>query len=306
MAGKNELRYIRHQDIDHDKWNTCIDGALNGRIYANTWQLDRAAPNWDALVLGDYEYVMPLPYRKKMGIRYLYQPMFSQQLGIYPTPDKNISTTFYEYLNTYFRFVELNLNAGNIPGKSHAETVFSARKNYLLPLGESYKSIASFYAKNTKRNVVKAERNKLSLVEGIRLESYLEFKLKHLPPGVKPKDIQPLKSMIAYGQYKGFGEIYGVYTPGNELCAAVYFARWKDRVIYFNAASSKAGKELGAMYFLVNRFIQKNAGKNLTLDFEGSMIPGVARFYAGFGATPETYFQLKINRLPLPLKWFKR
>ena len=301
-----ELRYIKHENIDHDRWNRCIDEALNSRIYACTWQLDRAALHWDALVLGDYKYVMPLPSRKKMGLRYLYQPLFSQQLGIYPTPDKNISNIFYSYLSKHFRFAELNLNAGNIPNKDIADTTFSARKNYLLPLGETYKSIASFYSKNTKRNVVKAEKNKLSLVEGIRMESYLDFKLQHLPPGVKKNDIRSLKSMIAYGQYKGFGEIYGVYSPGNELCAAVYFCRWKDRVIYFNAASSETGKELGAMYFLVNRFIQKNAGKNLTLDFEGSMIPGVARFYAGFGATPETYFQLKINRLPLPLKWIKR
>jgi len=301
-----ELRYIEHENIDHDRWNQCIDQALNSRIYACTWQLDRAAPRWDALVLDDYKYVMPLPFRKKMGIRYLYQPLFSQQLGIYPTPDKNISKIFYSYLSKQFRFAELNLNAGNIPNKDIANTIFSARKNYLLPLGETYESIASFYSKNTKRNLAKAKKNKLSLVEGIRLESYLDFKVQNLPPGVKKKDIQTLKSMIAYGQYKGFGEIYGVYSPGNELCAAVYFCRWKDRVIYFNAASNETGKELGAMYFLVNQFIRKNAGKNLTLDFEGSMIPGVARFYAGFGATPETYFQLKINRLPLPLKWFKR
>jgi hypothetical protein len=36
------------------------------------------------------------------------------------------------------------------------------------------------------------------------------------------------------------------------------------------------------------------------------MIPGVARFYSGFGATAETYFQLKFNRLPLPFRWFKK
>ena len=72
------------------------------------------------------------------------------------------------------------------------------------------------------------------------------------------------------------------------------------------AASNEHGKNLGGMYYLLNHFIEKNAGKNLTLDFEGSMIPGVARFYAGFGATPESYFQLKINRLPLPLRWIKR
>ena len=90
------------------------------------------------------------------------------------------------------------------------------------------------------------------------------------------------------------------------MCAAIYFCRWKERVIYMNAATSLNGKELGGMFFLLDRFIHENAGRNLILDLEGSTIPGVARFYAGFGAIPETYYQLKFNRLPLPLKLFKR
>lgn len=306
MNQSEKIKYIKHSDIDEDKWNRCIDASLNCRIYAYSWQLDRAAPHWDALVLGDYAFVMPLPIRKKLGMSFLYQPLFSQQLGIYPTPSQDISNLFYSYLAMHFRYAEIQLNAGNVPGKNIDKTDFIARKNYLLPLGHSYKSIASFYSTNTQRNIAKAKKNDLHLVEGIRLESYLEFKLANLPPGVSKADLHPLKNIIAFGQYKGFGEIYGVYTSGNELCAAVYFCRWKDRVIYFNAVSSDHGKTLGGMYFLIDQFIAKNAGKNLTLDFEGSMIPGVARFYAGFGATPETYFQLKFNRLPLPLKWIKR
>jgi hypothetical protein len=114
------------------------------------------------------------------------------------------------------------------------------------------------------------------------------------------------RSLIAYGQYKGFGEVHGVYSADNQLCAAVYFCRLKERVILFNAATSLVGKELGAMYYLLFIFIQKNSKKNLILDFEGSMIPGVERFYRGFGAKPETYLQLKINRLPLLLRWIKQ
>ena len=120
------------------------------------------------------------------------------------------------------------------------------------------------------------------------------------------KEFESLKSIIALGQYKGFGEIYGVYSDDNELCAAVYFCRWKNRIIYMNAASNEKGKALRAMYFLVDKFIQSHAAKDIILDFEGSMIPGVERFYQGFGAIPETYFKLKFNRLPLPLKWLKR
>ena len=134
----------------------------------------------------------------------------------------------------------------------------------------------------------------------------MKFKTANLPAKISSKEINNLKSLIAFGLYKGFGEIYGVYTADNELCSAVYFCHWKDRIIYMNAASNEKGKEERSMYFLIDQLIQKYAGQNLLLDFEGSMIPGVARFYAGFGAKPETYFQLKFNRLPLPLKWLKR
>ena len=306
MNQTEDLKYIRHSDIDEEKWNRCIDASLNSRIYALSWQLDRAANTWDALVLGDYEYVMPLPIKKKLGFKYLYQPLFSQQLGIYPAPKQEVSNLFYTYLSKHFRYANLQLNSGNLPAKKMENLIFLHRKNYLLPLGDTYQSIESFFSTNTRRNIAKAKKNSLHLVEGIRLESYLEFKQANLPSGVSANDLPALKNIIAFGQYKGIGEIYGVYTPENELCAAVYFCRWKDRVIYFNAASNEHGKNLGGMYYLLNHFIEKNAGKNLTLDFEGSMIPGVARFYAGFGATPESYFQLKINRLPLPLRWIKR
>jgi hypothetical protein len=44
----------------------------------------------------------------------------------------------------------------------------------------------------------------------------------------------------------------------------------------------------------------------MTLDFEGSNIPGIARFYKGFGALPQTYYSLHQNRLPKLLQIFKK
>jgi hypothetical protein len=305
MSSVKQIHYIKHAQIDSDKWNRCIDGALNCRIYAYDWHLDRTAIEWDALVYGDYEYVMPLPFRKKLGIKYLYQPLFSQQLGIFPTPSKAIFDAFIDAIKDRFKYADVQLNALNVPGENSGD-IFFERKNYLLSLTNDFKSIISGYSKNTKRNIAKAQNQDLTIIEGIRHEDYLAFKAKNLPAGVEQSAIAKLKSLIAFGEYKGFGKIYGVYTPENNLCAAVYFCRWKDRVIYFNAASNEEGKNTGAMYYLVNRFIEDNAGKNLLLDFEGSMIPGVERFYSGFGAKPETYFHLKYNRLPLLLRWLKR
>jgi hypothetical protein len=301
-----QIVYIKHRDIDEEKWTSCIENADNSRLYANTWHLDRTAIVWDALILGDYEYVMPLPVKRKFGLKYIYQPIFCQQLGIFPSPPKSVAALFYNELFKLFRYADVHINSRNKVAHNDSEIQFLPRENFLLDLKYNYKSLVKSYSKNTKRNIAKANANNLQYIAGLRLEDYLAFKEANLLAKGSKKNIDKLKSIIAYGQYKGIGEIYGVYNEDNELCAAVYFSKWKNRVIYLNAVSSQEGKNLRAMHFLIDNFIRQNAEHELLIDFEGSMIPGIARFYGGFGATPETYFQLKFNRLPLPLRWIKR
>lgn len=59
------IRYLSREEIDATKWDRCIDLAPNGLLYACSTYLDCMSSNrWDALVSGDYEIVMPLPYKK--------------------------------------------------------------------------------------------------------------------------------------------------------------------------------------------------------------------------------------------------
>jgi hypothetical protein len=299
----SKLKYIKHNEIDKAKWDDCINSANNSRAYAHFDYLERVALKWDALILDDYKYVMPLPIRKKAGIKYVYQPPSAQQLGIFPTPSKEITDHFIDQLKQHFMYCDILLNTGN---NTLSETEAIPRNNFLLPLDKDYETICSSFSKNTKRNISKAKQNNLMLLENIQLNDFLSFKAKNQLSGKDKENLNILKNIISYGLYKNAGQIYGVYTSQNELCAAVYFYRWKDRIIYLNALSSKEGKELKAMFFLVNRFIKNHAKQNFTLDFEGSMIPGVARFYESFGATAEIYYHLKINQLPFPFKWIKK
>lgn len=303
-AGK--LKYLRHSEIDYEKWDRCINEASNSRIYAVSWYLDRTAVIWDALVWGNYEFVMPVPVKKKFGIKYIFQPIYSQQLGIFPAPASEIATEFYNEIVRRFRYADLQLNACNLPPKNLNGAQFFRRENFLLLLGTDYNLLSSGFSKNTHRNIAKANNSRLSYVEGVRLEDFLALKQKNMVVKLHQAVFQKLKSIIAYSQYKGLGEIVGVYSPGNVLCAAVFFLRWQNRIIYMNAVSTPEGKEMRAMFLLLDQFLKSITTKNLTLDFEGSMIPGVARFFEGFGATPETYFRMKVNRLPFPVKWLKR
>jgi hypothetical protein len=60
------------------------------------------------------------------------------------------------------------------------------------------------------------------------------------------------------------------------------------------------------MFRIVDELIRSYSNSNYTLDFEGSNIPSVARFFGGFGSRPEVYQNLSFNRLPVPLFLGKR
>lgn len=299
-----KISYLKHEEIDTDRWDQCLETAPNSLVYAQSWYLDKVCDRWDALVFGDYQYVMPLTNKKKFGIDYLYQPLFCQQLGIFPTPTKGISKQFLEEVNRRFQFVEVNLNAMQLPVDDGGE--YNERQNYLLWLSDSYEVIAGNYSKHTRRKLKKASKANLSLVKSISAKEFLDFKKKNLKVRLSEVQLVKLRNILAFALTRSLGQVYGVYSSNNELCAAVFFIKHKNRVTYLNAATSPEGKEHQAMFFLIDQFIKENADKDYLLDFEGSMVPGVARLYQGFGATPEKYYQYKWNNLPWWIKWLKK
>lgn len=305
MRQQKNLRLLAHNEIDYGKWNQVVGDAANSRVYAMTWFLDRSALTWNALVWGDYEFVMPLPVKKKYGIRYLYQPLYCQQLGIFPSPPVEVATEFYRFALDFFRFSDVQLNSYNFPPKGFDEISFTPRNNFLLHLGTDYNILASSFSDYTSKNINRAHNGRLSFSEGISIEDYMDFKEKYSAVKLAEVGMQKLRSIIAYSMYTGAGEVAGVFSEENELCAAAFFYRWKGRAIYMNAVSSPEGKKSRAMFLLLDSFIKNNANTNLILDFEGSMLRGVSRFFEGFGATPEIYYGMNFNRLPGIIKWMK-
>src|ERR1700749_313156 len=135
MSTSQNIYYIRRQDIDNTRWDACIEKAANTIIYGYHFYLDHlAAGQWDALILGDYEAVMPLPWRRKYGIRYLYQPPFTQQTGIFTTGPLNSHTieAFLHSARQHFRFAEIFLNYG------YALPALPSHANFILPLDAPY------------------------------------------------------------------------------------------------------------------------------------------------------------------------
>lgn len=297
------IRYLQHDDIDPAKWDACVHNARNGLIYGYSWYLDHFAKDWDGLVLGDYEAVMALPWNKKYGIRYLYQPPFTVCSGIYGNDLSEKSVTdFIQAIPAKFRLIEINLNAGNIFGTPHSS--LQAQKNYILSLQPPYETLYNNYRDHVKRNIRRCVAAGCSVRRNIPVSAVAALAKDQLQSVVKIKDDDLKQFEKLYELLSGQGKAvtYGVYSDRDELLASSVFFFSHNRAYYILVGNHPNGKTLGASHYLIDRFIADHAERDLILDFEGSDIPSLAFYYSSFGAEMELYPVVRIDKLP----WYVR
>ncbi len=295
------IRYLQNSEIDYEKWDECISRSFNGNVYAWSWFLDIVCEGWEALVMGDYEQVMPLTSGRKYGINYLYQPPFTQQLGVFSGSSPGIlpAGDFLESLRAHFRFAEINLNRHN--KINHPSFKVQMKKNYELDLIQPWEELRKNYTENTTRNIRKAGNYGISIVENADPAGIIAMFRREKGKEIKKlgdKQYQMLEKLIYRSSYKNVAMVAGAYDPNNQLCAGAFLVISHQRVVFLFSANNKIARQHGAMHLLVDRIIKKYAGQALTLDFEGSEIPGLARFYASFGSSETLYPSLVYNRLP--------
>lgn len=297
------VRYVKNNEIDYAKWDQCVDNATNGLIYAYSFYLDIAARNWDALIYGDYEWVMPLTWNRKYGLYYLYQPLFAASLGIFgKTVSADLVKQFVQAIPAKFKLREIDFNRLNpVPADVDG---FYLRHNYILSLEDSYDQIQSGYRENTKRNIRKAIQLGCIYERDTPLEEIIHLCKQHFQTiaHVPEEEYDRFRQLFSILQQKNQALTTGVRGPDRMLLASCVFFFSHGRAYYILVGNHPNGKTLGASHFLIDGFIQQHAGNPLILDFEGSDIRNLAFFYSGFGAIEELYPALRVNHLP----WWAR
>ncbi|MCK5774564.1 MAG: hypothetical protein KAH25_00220 [Bacteroidales bacterium] len=301
------IRYIKNEDIDIQKWDDCIRNAVNSRVYAYSWYLNTVVSNWSALVLDDYKAVFPIALGKKIGVQYAYQPVFTQQLGLFTsllmTP--KLVESFIKELKRISPLIQINLNSYN---KISSNIIKVTQKvNHELDLISSYDILKKSYSKNLKRNIKKAQKANLSISKNIKPEAVIhlfrENRGKEIP-NLNDEDYQKL-NRLAYKALKlNMAEIWGVYTSANSLCAAAIFMKNHHRIVFLFSATNSEAKKHSAMPFLIDAFIKEYSETQNTFDFEGSNDANLARFYKSFGSTLVHYPHVFHNDLAFPINFF--
>lgn len=312
MSETGNIQYLTQQQIDKVKWDACIEKADNGLIYAYSFYLDHMAKHWDALVLNDYEVVMPLTWNKKYGIHYLYQPFLTAQSGVFGerVTEKQCGD-FIQAIPSKFRFIEIPLNSGHISGVPSGYPIL--RSNYVLDLNKPYAELYKGYRENVQRNIKKAEQAGSKVEKGFDVEKVIKLALQQMKSYSKEskENVERFRKLYHFLEQQKKATTYGITLNGKLLASCVFFFS-HNRAYYILVGNHPEGKTIGASHALIDAFIKDHAGKNLPtgqagmiLDFEGSDIRTLAFFYSSFGAVELAYPQLRLNRLPFYLKWLK-
>lgn len=300
------IKYIVHSSIDKEKWDACIGSATNSRIYGYSFYLDHMVGEWDALVLGDYEAVMPLTWKKKYGVHYLYQPFLAAQLGVFGNNiGEQIVNDFIKTIPAKFKLIEIALNSSNF-SEAYRSSIYT-RMNYVLDLDKPYEEISQSYRDNIKRNIRKAKQVGCSAEKGFDVEKVITLAVDQMHGYGKQsgENVDRFRRLYHFLLQKQMAVTYGILSPHGELIASAVFLIDDKRAYYILVGNHPNGKTIGASHALIDEFIRDHAGRDMVLDFEGSDIRNLAFFYSSFGAKEEVYPFLRVNRLPVWLRWMK-
>lgn len=298
------IQRIKHDDIDIKKWNKTILKSEIPTVYAHSYFLDAMCYTWEALVINDYETVFPLTWKKKFGIKYLPQPYFTSQLGVFGVIDDEREKLFYQYILKHFKLIEYELNSAN-----HIQSKYIQPKHTFVI---EYKNGFSFN-QNTKRNIAKAKASGMRVLEVPELEiTWLSeqilnpFLLQEL--NIPELEVSHFGDLVANCLYSNALYTLTTVNEKNEIKAIAHFVFNSRYALFLKGTNTDKADNSGSMHLLMEHAINFFAEKKVEcFDFGGGSVnEGLANFYKGFGGTQRNFSFLRVNNLPKALKLLKR
>ncbi len=305
-------------EIDRPQWAELITQAPNGLIYALSWYLDIVSPGWAALVKGEsgrYVAVLPLPERRKFGIRYLQQPVFAQQLGLFylAAPTAADWQAIGKLLRQKFRFISCYaFNTGNTDLLGDHQLGFDSQvaHTYYLSLWPSYAQLLAGYRPNRQRQLSLGQQQHWQVEPATDLELLLRIFAENTAGKIygllgEAYEYPMVRALYAAAHQAGMVALWQARAPNGEVGAMMMVFRFKKQFTYLFNASTAAGKKKRAISVLLDELFQTHAGQDLCFDFEAHDISGLVQFYSSFGSVPAPFLTITANRLPWPVRQLK-
>lgn len=297
---------VNRKAVDYEKWNQTIDHSINTLPYAYTWYLDSVASDWDAIIVGDYEFVLPLPFKKILGyFKYYKQPFFCQQLGPFglTQPSGALIESILKHLPQNSIRLNLNLSLETIATDKFKHLNPKQRINQIIYLDQDLDTILSNFKGNQRRAVVSNLHNFGELEEIEAPEKVFNFikKIHGNSIGLSNKKTTVGIRLFRKAKENRMAKFYQMKNiHSNKIAAMGVVLIDKKRIINLFYSSDKNKENYGAASVYIYRLIALYKSEKKIFDFEGSNIPGIYRFFKSHGAL-DTYYT-SIDRMHPILK----
>lgn len=294
-------------------------------IFSRDWWLDIVCgeANWDVLLIeqkGRVLAALPLyiPYRGIVSM-----PPYTQTMGPWfatPSGDTKYTTllgqrqahckTFLEALKAYSHFLQnFSYHITDWLPFYWANYRQTTRYTYLLKDISNPDEIWENMSPNIRRNIVKAtDKHHIMIKKGISIEDFLKvhtqtFERQNMSV---PGDLHILENLITACRQREQGDLWGAYDNEGRLHAGSFTVWQESSAWYLAGGGNPELRDSGAHSLLLWESIRQASAVSRQFDFEGSMLPGVERFFREFGATQMPYFTITRGNLSLLYRaWLK-
>lgn len=277
---------------------------IKNHISQEKWFLDSVAICTEAIGIDGHQILIPV--YKRLFINQVYIPPMMQRIYLPEGIDKHkMAGNLVQLLISRFSAGVISISEElNIAGISKTK-----KTNYILSLDRNHEQICSDYRKGHKLNLKTFHQNQLQITESADIEESVKFYEKFSNPEIPLfyKNAKLLNKCFTSCFRHHCGFLIQARDSGDQLIAIAFFSLYHNRLTYHLSCSSPIGKKYSAMYGIIDYMIRKYQNSEITLDFEGSSIPGLALFMSGFGAVEENYFSYRWNRNPFlrAIQWMR-
>lgn len=298
-----QVRGFEYTDLKAMDFERINSMSIHLSIYEQLWYVALLA-DFKLLIFiyGEYETVFFVPYRSKFGVKYAYMPNFIQKL-----------TFVGKEIGSDLIIIELEkrLNFGEISIKIEEKRfdLIKPRTNFTLDLENSYDELKKNFSDNHKRNISKVKH--IEILESENIEDLISIFKAEKVNSFRSNQLNQIENdlnrILTCNQLNGRIFIINAYESSHIIASAL-FIHFNNVFYYLIGSSLKSNPKFSTkgLFRIFDFVINRYSGTKTILDFEGSDIPGIARFFKGFGAKEEKYFFVKWNRLPFPLNKLKK
>jgi Acetyltransferase (GNAT) domain len=303
------IKIIHSTHIEKTKWDSLVGRSTTGSIYCTYTYLSLCEGDWEAIIgieNGDYVCALPVPFRTKGGVKYIYQSPLIPFLSILTQPEYKVSEEFFlnaiANLNSYHYIAKFFVK--HSPPIQLDKCRTTEHMGLAIDLQKRYSEIFNDYSSS--RKGLKQARSEQEIVKSHDLDLFVKMhkeltlpKIENIHDGQQHVMTELWRSLLQNNEL----EIYFSKTKSGETTSGLLIGKGARHLYYLESASTHEGRKLNGIALLIDYIVQEYAQSVYQyFDLGGKGPAGVAEFKLSFGSKEYSYTQYYRNNLPWYIK----